>query len=74
VRDLCHIIASHHGEKEYGAIATPATTEAYLVSEIDMMDSRLYVYEKQENLLEPGTMTDRGTAVSGIIYRSANKI
>jgi 3'-5' exoribonuclease len=74
VRDLCPIIASHHGEKEYGAITTAATIDAYLVSEIDMMDSRLYVYEREENLLEPGTMTDRGTAVSGIIYRSANKI
>jgi 3'-5' exoribonuclease len=73
-RDLCHIIASHHGEKEWGAIATPATTEAYLVSEIDMIDSRVYVYEKEENALEPGCMTDRGTAVSGIIYRSANKL
>jgi 3'-5' exoribonuclease len=73
VRDICHIIASHHGQKEWGAIATPATIEAYFVSEIDMVDSRAYVYEKEENDLEPGTMTDRGTAVSGIIYRSANK-
>ena len=54
VKHLLHIIASHHGTYEFGAIALPKTKEAYLVSQIDMIDSRLYVYEKNDNALKQG--------------------
>ena len=54
VKHLIHIIGSHHGKYEYGAIALPKTKEAYIVSEIDMMDSRYYMYEKAENEMSDG--------------------
>lgn len=54
VTHLLHIIASHHGTYEFGAISLPKTKEAYLVSQIDMIDSKLYVYEKNDNTLKPG--------------------
>ncbi len=38
---LGHIVLSHHGRQEYGAPVAPATPEALLVSQIDMLDSRL---------------------------------
>jgi 3'-5' exoribonuclease len=38
---LAHIIASHHGIKDYGALVEPATKEAELFHEIDMLSSRL---------------------------------
>lgn len=36
-----HIILSHHGLLEWGAAVIPATPEAILVHQIDMMDSRM---------------------------------
>lgn len=37
---LLHLIASHHGEKEYGAPVTPRTPEAWMLHYIDNMDAR----------------------------------
>ena len=59
VRQIRHMIASHHGSLEYGAITTPATPEAFLLHEIDMIDSRMYIFEKEMGKTEPGQMTDR---------------
>jgi len=36
---LRHIILSHHGELEYGAVVTPASIEAVIVSSCDNMDA-----------------------------------
>lgn len=38
---LAHIIASHHGRIDYGALVEPKTKEAELFHEIDMLSSRL---------------------------------
>lgn len=43
---LEHMVLSHHGEPEFGAAVRPAFIEAELLSELDLMDSR--VYEMQE--------------------------
>lgn len=58
VRCLTHIIASHHGIREYGAIATPATAEAYAVHCIDLIDARMYVFEDVLGKLEGGKFSD----------------
>lgn len=39
--ELAHIIASHHGTKEWNALVEPLTPEANLVHQIDMISSRL---------------------------------
>jgi 3'-5' exoribonuclease len=36
---LLHILASHHGSSEQGAIKAPATIEAFIVSQADMADA-----------------------------------
>lgn len=59
IKNLLHIIASHHGKPEMGAIVTPATTEAYIVHQTDMLDSRLYVYGQETRTLESGGISDR---------------
>jgi len=38
---LVHLVLSHHGDKEKGSPVEPATAEALLLHEIDMMDSRM---------------------------------
>ncbi|MBQ9511455.1 MAG: HD domain-containing protein [Clostridia bacterium] len=57
VKHLMHIIASHHGKREFGAIQLPQTTEAYIVSELDMLDAQLYIYEKADEELGSGEFT-----------------
>lgn len=39
---LQHMVLSHHGEPEFGAAVRPMFIEAELLSELDMMDARLY--------------------------------
>jgi len=39
--ELAHIIASHHGIKEWNALVEPLTPEANLVHQIDMISSKL---------------------------------
>ena len=55
---LEHMIASHHGKQEWGAIQLPAIKEAAILNHIDMMDALMYQYEKMESATEPGTLTD----------------
>jgi 3'-5' exoribonuclease len=40
LRQLVHLIASHHGTHEWGAPVLPKTLEAVLLHQIDLMDSR----------------------------------
>lgn len=39
---LEHMVLSHHGEPDYGAAVRPSFIEAELLSELDLMDSRVY--------------------------------
>lgn len=39
---LEHMVLSHHGEPEFGAAIRPMFIEAELLSELDLMDSRVY--------------------------------
>lgn len=70
VRLLRHMIISHHGEMEYGAIKQPATAEARALHDIDMFDSRYYTYEKEALELAEGEMSDRMWVLDGAcVYR-----
>lgn len=46
---LEHMVLSHHGEPDFGAAVRPSFIEAELLSELDLMDSR--VYEMREAVL-----------------------
>jgi len=39
--NLLHIIISHHGTLEFGAVRVPATPEAYMVHYIDNLDAKM---------------------------------
>ena len=57
---LQHMIASHHGKKEWDAITTPAFPEAELLHLIDMIDSRMNMFEEAYKGVESGALsTDR---------------
>lgn len=44
LRELVHLIASHHGYLEWGSPVAPKTLEAILLHQIDMIDSRVQGY------------------------------
>lgn len=46
---LEHMVLSHHGEPEFGAAVRPMFIEAELLSELDLMDSR--IFEMREAVL-----------------------
>ena len=50
---LEHMTLSHHGEPEFGAAVRPMFIEAELLSELDLMDSR--VYEMREAVMATNT-------------------
>ncbi len=56
---LQHMCLSHHGEPDFGAAVRPMFIEAELLSELDMMDSR--VYEMKEAVIgaEKGDFSQR---------------
>lgn len=43
---LLHIIASHHGTRDKGALVVPATREAIVFHHLDMIDSRYWMVEQ----------------------------
>ncbi len=59
VRLLAHMILSHHGTQEWGAVQTPATPEAYALHYIDNLDAKMYVCEEAYSLLKGGELTDK---------------
>ncbi|MEJ2748016.1 MAG: HD domain-containing protein [Anaerolineae bacterium] len=44
IREIVHLIASHHGTLEFGSPVTPKTLEAILLHQIDLLDSRVQGY------------------------------
>ncbi len=41
-----HLIISHHGEKEFGSPEIPKTREAYALHIIDLLDSKMKIFEQ----------------------------
>jgi len=66
IKLLRHIIVSHHGTREFGAIALPATAEAYAVHAIDLLDSRIYIYNAESEKLAPGALSERVGILDGV--------
>ncbi len=58
IQMLEHMIASHHGKKEWDAITTPAFPEAEMLHIIDLADSRMNMFEEAYKGQEPGTISN----------------
>ena len=56
---LEHMILAHHGSLEFGSPVMPATREALLLSEIDMLDSRQMILDKALDTVNEGEFTQR---------------
>lgn len=56
---LQHMVLSHHGEPEFGAAVRPQFIEAELLSELDMMDARIYEMAEAVFATEKGGFSNR---------------
>lgn len=57
IRNLVHIILSHHDNPEWGAVKMPTTIEARIVSSADFVDSQVEAMRQATDAIEPGTTT-----------------
>lgn len=56
---LKHLIASHHGKQEFGALVLPQTKEAIILSMVDDMDAKMMSIDKAFETTEKGSFSER---------------
>ena len=66
---LQHLILSHHGEPEYGAAVKPICAESELLSQIDMMDSRMEIFRETMQGMQVGEVSGRIFALDKRVYK-----
>ena len=67
---LLHIVISHHGAPEFGAVKIPATPEAYMVHYIDNLDAKInQTTTLIENDLGEGAWTSYQKSLETKLYR-----
>ncbi len=62
---ISHMLLSHHGQPEYGSPIKPMFLEAALLNLIDLMDSRISIYDEVLKTTEDGTFSPRVFALDG---------
>lgn len=58
-----HMLLSHHGEPEFGAAVKPSFLEAELLSELDLMDARIYEVHQALDTTPVGEFSPRQWAL-----------
>lgn len=58
-----HMILSHHGEPEFGAAVRPMFLEAEILSQLDLMDARIYEITQAVSEIPAGEFTPRQWAL-----------
>lgn len=67
---LRHLVLSHHGEPAWGAAIRPATPEAILLHQLDMLDSRLEMTRSIHEDQEPDSFSDKVFGLDNVrLYR-----
>ncbi len=56
---LEHMLLSHHGDPEFGAAVRPMFIEAEILSQLDMLDARIYEMKEAASGVEVGEFTGR---------------
>ncbi len=59
VQMLIHLILSHHGQREWGAVTLPAIPEAVMLHNIDDIDAKMYMCESNYQHMDGGEMTEK---------------
>ena len=70
LRQLIHLIASHHGTHEWGSPVVPKTLEAVLLHQLDLLDSRVQgFYDHLRNDNGDGPWTNKSSPMHGTELR-----
>ncbi len=56
---LQHMVLSHHGEPEFGAAVRPGFIEAELLSQLDMLDARMFEMREATDAVQKGDFSGR---------------
>ena len=56
---ITHMILAHHGKLEFGSPKTPMTAEAFVLHQLDELDSKLEVLKEAYNVTEEGSFTNK---------------
>ena len=59
VQMLIHMLLSHHGTQEWGAVACPAIPEALALHYLDNLDAKMDMFEEQYQSMEPGELSEK---------------
>ncbi len=71
---LEHMILAHHGKLEWGSPVAPATREAWLLSQIDLIDSHMMVLDKALEPVKEGEFTPRLWVMDDVsFYKPKNR-
>ena len=70
---LKNLIASHHGNKEYGDLATPLTLEGYWLHAADDLDAKHYEVRKAIMELQPGGVSAKNKMLETYLYRRTDQ-
>ncbi|MDO5538441.1 MAG: HD domain-containing protein, partial [Desulfovibrionaceae bacterium] len=66
---LFHLLLSHHGIEEYGAVKRPATREALILSQADMISAKLSTMAEAMQNLSEGSLTPKDVfGLNGPVY------
>lgn len=70
-----HMLISHHGTPEFGAAKLPMFIEAELLSQLDLMDARLYEMRAAVEAVDEGAFTPRQWALENRnLYRHGKSV
>lgn len=67
---LLNMIAAHHGNREWGAVAEAATPEAIVLHMLDNLDAKLEIYRNNLAGLEVGEVTDYIPTVAARLFKA----
>lgn len=70
---LEHMILAHHGKMEWGSPVNPATREAWLLSQIDLIDSHMMVLDKALDPVKEGEFTPRLWVMDDVSFYKPKK-
>lgn len=70
---LEHMILAHHGKLEWGSPVQPATREAWLLSQIDLIDSHMMVLDKALESVKEGEFSPRLWVMDDVSFYKPKK-
>ncbi len=71
--ELEHVLLSHHGELEFGALVKPLTREAILVHFIDNLDSKLKIIDEALEKTDTEGFSDYNKYLEGRAYAGSHR-